>query len=123
MDRFQVVADVLFVEGGLWAVRIVGCGRPVAGGVRGEDFVRNDDCVVQQTELELGVREDEAFAGCMFRGLVVDIQGKGTECVGVGRTYGLFHCFIGDVFVVTAGIDFGGWRKDGFGQAIGFAQA
>ena len=24
---------------------------------------------------------------------------------------------------MAAGVDFGGWREDGFGQAIGFAQA
>jgi hypothetical protein len=35
----------------------------------------------------------------------------------------LFHCLIGDVFVVAAGVDFGGGGEDGFGQAIGFAEA
>ena len=37
--------------------------------------------------------------------------------------YGLFHGFVGDVFVVAAGVDFGGRGKDGFGEAIGFAEA
>ena len=45
VDGFEVVANVLFVEGGLRATGVVGCGGPVAGGVGGENFVGEDDCV------------------------------------------------------------------------------
>ena len=121
MDGFQVVADVLLVEGGLRAAGVVGCGGPVAGGVGGENLVGEDDCVVQQTELELGVGEDQTFAGCMLCGFVVDVKSKSAKRIGVGWAYGLFHGLIGDVFVVAAGVDFGRRGEDGFGQAIGFA--
>ncbi len=43
VNRFEVVADVLLVEGGLRSARIVGLGGPVAGGVRGEDLVGEGD--------------------------------------------------------------------------------
>ena len=46
VDGFEVVADVLLVEGGLRAAGVVGCGGPVARGVRGEDFVGEDDFAV-----------------------------------------------------------------------------
>src|SRR5882757_9126132 len=57
---------------------------------------------------------------CCF---VVDVECDGAERIGVGWAYGLFHCLIGDVFVVAAGVDFGGGGEDGFGQAIGFTEA
>src|SRR5260370_33974184 len=57
---------------------------------------------------------------CRF---VVDFESKSAERVGVGWAYGLFHCLIGDVFVVAAGVDFGGGGEDGFGQGIGFTGA
>src|SRR5260370_39913673 len=59
----------------------------------------------------------------MSRGFVVDVQSEGANRVDVGWAYGLFHGVVGDVFVVAAGVDFGGGREDGFGQAIGFAEA
>src|SRR5260370_20542732 len=59
----------------------------------------------------------------MSRGFVVDVQSEGANRVDVGWAYGLFHGVVGDVFVVASGVDFGGGGEDGFGQAIGFAEA
>src|SRR5260370_31071063 len=59
------------------------------------------------------------MSGCF----VVDVESEGEKRVGVGWAYGLFHGVVGDVFVVAAGIDFGGGGEDGFGKAIGFAEA
>src|SRR5207248_5817651 len=61
MDGFEIVADVLLVEGGLRAAGVVGCGGPVAGGVRSEDFVSEKDGVAKQAELKLRVGEDQAL--------------------------------------------------------------
>ena len=65
MDGFEIVADVLLIEGGLGAAWVVGCGGPVAGGVRGENLVGEGDRSVDEAELELGVGEDQALAGRM----------------------------------------------------------
>src|SRR5258707_2019239 len=59
----------------------------------------------------------------MSGGFVVDVESEGAKRIGVGWAYGFFHGVVGDVFVVAAGVDFGGGREDGFGQAIGFAEA
>src|SRR5258708_1869912 len=59
----------------------------------------------------------------MSGGFVVDVESEGAKRVGVGRSYGLCHCVIGDVFVVAAGVDFCGGGEDGFGKAIGFPEA
>ena len=45
MDGFEVIADVLLVEGGLRASGVVGCCGPVTGGVGCQNFVGEDDCV------------------------------------------------------------------------------
>ena len=76
----------------------------------------------QQTELKLRVGEDQAFAGGMFCGFVVDVESECAESAGVGLTDGFFHGGVGDVFVVAAGINFGRRSEDGFGQAVGFAE-
>src|SRR3954466_11371869 len=61
---FEVVADELFVEGGLVVAGFVVVGGPEAAGVGGEDFVDQDQAAVGElAELELGVGDDDAVRG------------------------------------------------------------
>ncbi len=123
MDGFEVVADELLIEGGLRAAGGVGRGWPVARGIGSEDLVGEGDLSVDEAELELGVGEDEAFAGGVRGGAVVDIEGEQTKGVGVGEADDGFDLAEGDVLVVAAGVDLGGGGEDGLGEAIGFEEA
>src|SRR3954452_7530894 len=59
-DLLEIIANELLIEGGLGAAGSVLIGGPVAGGVRGERLVGEDDAARGDAELEFGVGEDDA---------------------------------------------------------------
>ena len=56
----QPVADELLIKGGLTVAGLVALQRPEAGGIGGQPLVAEDDvALLIQTELKLGVGDDE----------------------------------------------------------------
>ncbi len=108
---------------GLRAAGVVGCGRPVTGGVRSENFIGERDLAVNHAELEFCVGEDEAFARGVLRGFIVDLERECAQSLCLSGSYRLLDGLVGDVFVVAAGVDLGGGSEDGFRQAVGFTKA
>jgi hypothetical protein len=53
--------------------------RPVAGGVRGEDLVDEQQLATGEAELELGVGEDDPALGGVVGGAGVDVEGQVPE--------------------------------------------
>ena len=59
LNGFQVIAHELLVEAWRAAVRGVVGSRPKSGGIRCEAFVNEHHFVVEDTELELGICNDD----------------------------------------------------------------
>ena len=62
---------------------IPGIGLPEAGGIRGEDFIGEDDALSGSAELEFGVGEDEAAGLGVLGGALVEAEGEPAEFGGV----------------------------------------
>ncbi len=116
VDGFEVVADELFVEGGLWASGFVAGGGPVAGAVRGENFVAEGDVAVDEAELELGVREEDAPGGGVGGGLGEDGEGEVPELGGGFVADGVGSLLEGDVLVVGSTLFLAAGVKMGSGS-------
>src|SRR5438105_3002046 len=70
-NAFQVIPQELLVETRLRLAGRVAVSRPVAGRVRRQRLVDQDELTLQQAELELGVGQDQAaVAGMGFAGRV-----------------------------------------------------
>src|SRR4051794_4132511 len=68
VERFQIVADELLVEGGRAYAFLICVRRPETRGVRRQDFVdERQRAVGALRELELGVGDDDAAFARMFR--------------------------------------------------------
>ena len=81
----QPVADDLFVERSLLPTGLKVTGGPEPGRIRGQHFVDDDQFVGRfpsrssMSELEFGVRENDATFSRVGRGLGVDLQGQIAE--------------------------------------------
>src|ERR1700733_11091992 len=120
LNLLEIVADELLVEGGLRSAGLVLVGRPVAGGVGGEDLVGEDDAPRSDAELKLGVGQDDATLGRVGSGAVVDVEAEALELGGGGLADARDHFVEGDVLVVLAAEALPRWREERLGQPGGF---
>src|SRR6202161_805244 len=102
LNLLEVVADKLFIEGGLRAAGSVLVGRPVTGGVGGKDLVGEHDAVRGDPEFKLGVGQDDAALGRIGGGAIVDVQAEALQFGGGGLADARDHLVEGDVLVVLA---------------------
>ncbi len=80
----QPVTDELLVEGRLAMARLISLERPEAAGVGCEHFVAEDDIsVFVQTELELGIGDDDPAGERVIRALLVECDRAVAELLGV----------------------------------------
>ena len=121
-ERFEVVADELFVEARLAAARLILVGGPETRGIRRHYFVNQNQFAVAQTKFELGVGDDDATLASVITSGLVNLQ---AQIPRLGRQFGandFLRLLERNVFVMS-GLGFGGRREDGFGQFGGFGQA
>ncbi len=111
--------------------RLITVDRPEAAGVRSEHFVGDDDVALFiETELELGVGDDDALGTGVVRALVVQREGAVSQLLRIlfalARELLLEDfdgLFIGDVLVMVTDLRLGGRGVDGFRQLVGLLQA
>ena len=78
------VANELLIEGGLAVACLIAFQRPEAGGIGGQHLVaQNDIAVLVQTELKLGVGDDDAAGEGILSALLVQSDGVVTQLGGV----------------------------------------
>ena len=122
VERFQIIAHELFVEGLLRAAGRVFVARPEAGGIGREDFIGQQQLSVMPAEFEFRIGEDDAARFGVGRRLAVDAQSEIAQQRGGLAADELRGGFERDVFVV-ARFGFGGRREDRLGQLVAFEQA
>src|SRR6266511_1179458 len=114
----------LLVEGELRPAGLPRVGRPEPRGVRRQQLVaEHEGAVAGPTELQLGVRDDDAPCGSDRRAPPVDVQGGAPELLGRLRADHLRHVVEGDELVVRAGRRLRGRREDRFRQLRPFDEA
>ncbi len=122
LHSFEIVADKLFVKRCLGTAGTIMASGPKTRRIGREGLVDPDQFVVEQAEFELCVGKNDPARFGISRSAPVDFQAYGADSSGkilADKRRGLFK---GDVFVVAGG-GFRGRGKDGFRQAVGFAQS
>ncbi|MFM1944078.1 MAG: hypothetical protein RI897_3060 [Verrucomicrobiota bacterium] len=97
-------------------------GGPEAGGIRGEDFIDEDEVVVEDAEFEFGIGDDDASFAGVSAGLGVDLDTECADAFGDILADDAGGFFEGDIFVVP-GFGFRGGGEDGFGEFGGFLKS
>ena len=119
---FQVIADELLVQRRLAFPRFVRGQGPEPRGIRGEDFVDENQVVPVQAEFELRVGDDDPLRKGVERRPVVEVQADLADLFGQGGADDFLHLLEGDVLVV-ADLGLGRGREDRLGEAVRFAEA
>ena len=120
--RFEPVAHELLVVARRAAAGSVLIDGPEARAIGGEDLVDQDDAIVEQAELKLGVGEDDAARAREVSGLGVDVEAQIAQGGGSFETDDLDHALERDIFVMS-GRGFAGGGKNRFGKWIAFTEA
>ena len=121
VESFEIIADELFIETGLAAASLILVGGPEAGGIRGEDFVDQEQLAIEQTEFEFGISDDDAALAGVFAGERVDFHARGAGLLGdiaADEFHGLGE---GNIFIMTR-LGLGGRCENRFRQFRRFLQ-
>jgi hypothetical protein len=119
----EPVADELFVERRLAAAGLVLIGRPEPRAVGRQHFVDEDQLVVDQAELELGVGNDDALARRELGAARVEVDAPLRQLFAQLAADAGAHVVVGNILVVQALLGFGGRCEDRAGQLVAFCQA
>src|SRR5439155_18193584 len=82
IERLEVIPDKLFVETGLAAAGLIPVGRPETGGIRRQHLVNEQQTPLIETELELGVGDDDAALPRVGAGGLVNAQTELADLFG-----------------------------------------
>ena len=115
VEGFEVVADVLFVEGVLTAAGFVFVEWPESGAVGREHFVDEDEFAVENAELEFGVGDDDVASGGVIASAFVKLDAQFAGLLGDVAADDFDGLVEADVFVVAL-FGFGGWGEDRLGE-------
>ena len=123
VQRFEIVAHELFVEGRRAAADTVRVDRPKARRIRRQNFVDERERTGRiDSELEFGVGDDDAACAGVCSGLAIQRErGVAHLC----REFDADRPFgdrIADVLVVLADRRFRGRREQRLGQSLGLPQ-
>ena len=123
---FQPVTGELFVKGRLAMSGLIAVYRPETGAVGSQHFISQYHiAVLIQTELELGICNNDSFGQCVIRTLFINSDGIVTKlgsifCTLSGETLlQIFHTlFVGDVLIMISDLRLGGRGIDGLRKLI-----
>ena len=82
LERKQIIAHKLLVEALLDNAYLIAVLRPEPGGIGRKHLIDKNDLAVEDAELQLGVRNDDALRLGDLAGLAVDGQRIGTDLFG-----------------------------------------
>ena len=127
----EPVTNELLVVRRLGFAHFVAFQRPETGAVRCQHFVcQNDFAVLVQSELELGIGNDDAVFPCVVRALLVygdgEIPNFGSVLFAVSRIISLQNfdaLLVGDVLIVIADFSLGARSEDRLRQLLGLLQS
>ena len=120
----EPVTQVLLVKAVLSLTNLVGVLRPETAGVGGQHLIAQYQfAVLIQTELELGVGNDNTLGQSVVGALLVDLDGLIPDFFGQFGAQNLTGPLKGDVFVVLAQLSLGGGGEQGLGELLGFLKA
>lgn len=123
---FQPVTGELFVKGRLAMSWLVAVYRPETGAVGSQYFIpQYHVAVLIQSELELGICDNDSFGQCIIRTFFINSDGIVTKlgrifCALAGETLlQIFHTLlIGDILIMISDLCLGGRGIDGLGKLI-----
>src|SRR5450755_2297293 len=113
------VAYELLVEAGLAAAGLVAVGRPETRGVRRADLVADrQPAVGVQTELELGVGEDDPVGASVVGGVLIERQRDVADALGQLAIADQLDGSLEVDRLVVADLGLGAWGEQRLGQAV-----
>src|SRR5580658_4305131 len=102
-DAFEIVANVLLVEGGLRFAGRVLVGGPETRRVWRERFVDPDEFAIEKAEFEFCVGDDDAAGGGVFRSLAVNREADVAQLLGEGNADARNRLVERNIFIVAGG--------------------
>src|SRR5580704_9914124 len=122
IECLQIVANVLLVKRKLRSSGKVSDSRPVAGRIRSQHLIGENQFVTNETELELGVGEKQPLLLGKLGAALVNSQRQIAQPRGELAAYLPGHKLEADVLIM-AGLRFDSGGENGLWQAIAFAQS
>ena len=113
---FEPIADELFVVAGLNFALLVAGGGPETAGVGREALVDQRNLAINDTELELGVGDDDATGRGVLGSGLVDPEGQVANLRGDVLAHDLAATLERNVLVVVANLGLRGRREQRLGK-------
>ena len=119
----EPIADELFVVAGLNLALLVAGGRPETAGVGREALVDQRNLAIDDTELELGVGDDDASSRGILGSGLVNLEGQVANLRGDVLAHDLAATLERNVLVVVADLGLRGRREQRLGKLGSLRQA